>query len=199
MTDFYEILGIPTTATAADVRVAYVRLAKERHPDLFPDPAEKEKAQSFFQDLTTAFNTLFNERSRREYDEERERKKPVNPVEMAQDAYDRALALTEQGGSAEEILTLLKAAVHHQPGEGRYHAAVGRFLAKRTTFTREAILSLERATQLSPQTAAFHVDLALLLLKQGMKLRAQKAAEQARLLAPKDPQVQKVVALVNQA
>ena len=199
MTDFYEILGIPKTATSAEVRQAYVRLAKERHPDRFPDPQEKDRAQSFFQDLTTAFNTLFNDRSRCEYDEERERKKPVNPVEMAQDAYDRALTMAEQGGSPEEILTLFRAAVHHQPNEGRYHAAVGRFLAKRTTFTREAITSLERATQLSPQTAAFHVDLALLLLKQGMKLRAQKVAEQARLLSPKDPQVLKVVALVNQA
>ena len=198
MADFYEILGIPTTASAAEVRQAYVRLAKERHPDRFPDPQEKEKAQSFFQDLTTAFNTLFNEGRRREYDQERERKKPQNPEEAAKDAYDRALALTEAGGSAEEILTLLRAAVHHQPNEGRYHAAVGSFLAKRTTFAREAIQSLERATQLSPQTAAFHADLALLLLKQGMKLRAQKAIEQALRLSPRDPKVQKIAALVNQ-
>ena len=198
MRDFYAILGIPRTASAAEVRQAYVRLAKERHPDRFPDPLEKEKAQSFFQDLTTAYNTLFNERSRREYDEECLRKKPVNAKEMAQDAYDRALALVEQGGAPEEILTLFRAAVHHQPNEGRYHAAVGRLLAKRTTFSREAIQSLERATQLSPQTAAFHADLALLLLKQGMKLRAQKAAEQAQRLSPQDPQIQKVLALVTQ-
>ena len=198
MRDFYAILGIPRTASAAEVRQAYVRLAKERHPDRFPDPLEKEKAQSFFQDLTTAFNTLFNERSRHEYDEESSRKRPGNPKEMAQDAFDRALALAEQGGSPEEILILFRAAVHHQPNEGRYHAAVGRFLAKRATSSREAIQSLERATQLSPQTAAFHADLALLLLKQGMKLRAQKAAEQAQRLSPQDPQIQKVLALVTQ-
>ncbi|HVQ31073.1 MAG TPA: DnaJ domain-containing protein [Vicinamibacteria bacterium] len=198
MADFYEILGISQGATPAEVRQAYVRLAKERHPDRFPDPVEKNKAQSFFQDLTTAFNTLFNERSRREYDEERERKKPVNPVEMAQVAYDRALAIIEDGGSPDEALTFFRAAVHHQPNEARYHAAVGRFLAKRTTFTREAIQSFERAIQLSPKTAGFHADLALLLLKQGMKLRAQKAAEQALRLSPRDPQVQKIVALVNQ-
>jgi curved DNA-binding protein CbpA len=199
MADFYEILGVAPTATAAEVRQAYVRLAKERHPDRFPDPAEKARAQRFFQDLTTAFNTLHNERTRREYDAERERKKPVNPVEMAQDAYDRALALAEEGGSLDEILNLLRAAVHHQPDEARYHAAMGRFLAKRNTYTREAIQSFERAIQLSPRTAGFHADLALLLLKQGMKLRAQKAAEQALRLNPRDPQVQKVIALVNQA
>jgi curved DNA-binding protein CbpA len=198
MTDFYEILGVARTATAAEIRQAYVKLARERHPDRFTDPGEKQRVQSFFQDLTTAFNTLVNENSRREYDQERERKRPTNPAEMAQDAHARAQALLEQGGSAEEALDLLRAAVHHQPNDARYHAALGRLLAKRTTYAREAIQSLERAAQLSPQTAALFVDLAILFLKQGMRLRAQKAVEQALRLAPRDPQVQKVSALLKQ-
>jgi Flp pilus assembly protein TadD len=89
--------------------------------------------------------------------------------------------------------------VHHQPNEARYHAALGRFLAKRTIFTREAVQSLERALELAPQTASFHAELAILFHKQGMRIRARKAAEQALRLAPSDPQVQKVAALVNQA
>jgi curved DNA-binding protein CbpA len=199
MVDFYEILGVAKSASASEIRQAYMKLARERHPDRFVDPFEKARAQSFFQDLTTAFNTLFNENSRREYDEEGSRRKPTSPVEMAQEAHDRAAALLEQGGSAEEALTLLRAAVHHQPNEARYHAALGRFLAKRTTFIRDAIQSLERATQLSPQTAAFHADLALALHRQGLRLRAQKAAEQALKLAPHDAQIQKVASHVNQA
>jgi len=199
MVDFYEILGVGKSASAPEIRQAYMKLARERHPDRFTDPAEKDRAQTFFQDLTTAFNTLFNENSRREYDQECLRKKPTNPAEMAQDAHDRASALLEQGGSAEEALTLLRAAVHHQPNEARYHAALGRFLGKRTTAARDAIQSLERATQLSPQTAVFHADLALALHRQGLRLRAQKAAEQALKLAPHDPQIQKVASLVNQA
>jgi curved DNA-binding protein CbpA len=198
MVDFYEILGIGKGASAPEIRQAYMKLARERHPDRFTDPKEKERAQSFFQDLTAAFNTLFNENSRREYDEERDRKKPTNPVEMAQDAHDRALALLEQGGSAEEALELLRAAVHHQPNEARFHAALGRCLAKRATSARDAIQSLERATQLSPRTAGFHADLAVALHRQGLRLRAQKAAEQALKLAPHDAQIQKVAALVDQ-
>jgi curved DNA-binding protein CbpA len=197
MVDYYEILGVGKSASAAEIRQAYVKLARERHPDRFTDPAEKDKAQTFFKDLTTAFNTLFNENSRREYDQSLERPKPTSPEEIARDAHERALALADQGGSPDEILTLLRAAVHHQPNEGRYHGALGRFLAKRTTYAREAIQSLERAIQLSPQTAAFHADLALLFHRQGLKLRAQKAAEQALRLAPRDPQVLKVAALVN--
>ena len=41
MASYYEILGIPRTATSAEVRQAYARLARERHPDRFTDPAEK--------------------------------------------------------------------------------------------------------------------------------------------------------------
>jgi len=197
MPDYYEILGIGKGASAADIRQAYVRLAKEKHPDRFRDPAEKVRAESFFKDLTTAFNTLFNEASRREYDRDHERPKPSNPVDIAKDAYERGLALADEGGAGEEVLILLRSAVHHQPEEGRYHAGLGRYLAKRTTFTREAIQSLEKAIQLEPRNAAFLADLALLFHKQGLSLRAQKAAEQARRLAPKDAQIQKVAALVG--
>ena len=44
MADYYEILGVATAATAAEVRKAYAQLARERHPDRFTDPAEKERA-----------------------------------------------------------------------------------------------------------------------------------------------------------
>jgi curved DNA-binding protein CbpA len=197
MVDFYQVLGLAKDATAADVRAAYVRLAKERHPDRFRDPEEKGRAEAFFKDLTTAFNTLFNEGTRAEYDRERERPKPTNPVEIAKDAYDRALALSEQGGSAEEALTLLRSAVHHQPKEGLYHAALGNFLAKRTTSSREAIQCLESAVQLQPENAVFHADLALLFHKQGLTLRAQKAAETALRLAPRDSRIQKIAGMVG--
>ena len=70
MADYYAILGVPRTATAAEIRQAYARSAREQHPDRFADPAQKEQAQEFFKDITAAFNTLSNEKSRREYDAE---------------------------------------------------------------------------------------------------------------------------------
>ena len=199
MTDYYSILGVTRTATTAEIRSAYMKLARERHPDLFRDPMEKQKAQSFFQDLTTAYNTLLHENRRREYDEEHYRPTPKTPEEVALDAFDRANGLAEQGGSLDEVLTLLRRAVHHQPSEGRYHAALGRLLGKRTTYAREAIQCLEKASQLTPDNAVYHADLALLLLKQGLKVRAQKAIATALKLAPYDAQIQKVAALIQHA
>jgi curved DNA-binding protein CbpA len=198
MPDFYEILGVPKTAAASEIRQAYLRLARERHPDRFPDPADKGKAQAFFQDLTNAFNTLSNEARRQAYDQEHQRPKPTTPDEIAKDSYARGLQLLEEGQHEEAVINL-RTAVHHMDGEGRYHAALAKALSRHPRTMREAIQSLEKATQLSPNTAAFHVDLARLLHKQGMRLRALKAAETAARLAPRDAQVQKLLAEIGRS
>jgi curved DNA-binding protein CbpA len=191
MPNYYELLGVGRTATTAEVRQAYLRLAREKHPDLFADPAEKARAQRSFQDLTTAFNTLQNESSRREYDAEVERPKPVTPAEIAQEAYARGLQMLE-AGQLQDAVTALHAAVHHAPNAARYHAVLGRALGRHPPAAREAIQAFERAVQLAPGSASFHAELAALFLKQGLRLRAQKAAEQALRIDPKEPLARRV-------
>jgi curved DNA-binding protein CbpA len=198
MANYYELLGVGRTATAGEVRQAYLRLAREKHPDRFADPEAKARAQSVFQDITTAFNTLANESRRREYDAEIERPKPVTPAEIAQEAYARGLQLFEEG-QLPEAVTSFHTAVHHAPNEGRYYAALGRALARHPPSAREAVQALERAVQLSPATASFHAELAVLFLRQGLKLRAQKAAETALRLDSKDPLARRVAAELGTA
>ena len=193
MSDYYQLLGIAPAASPAEVRQAYARLAREKHPDRFRDPAEKQRAQAEFQDITTAFNTLVNPRSREEYDQARHRPQPRTAEEIAKDAYERAQPLVESG-RLEDAVTLLRTAVHHAPGEAAYHAALGRVLALVPQAAREAVQVLERATQLAPQSAAAFADLAAVLAKQGLRLRAQKAAETARRLAPRDARIARLAA-----
>jgi serine/threonine protein phosphatase PrpC len=125
MTDHYQMLGVAPTASTAEIRQAYARLARERHPDRFTDPAEKQRAQSALQDITTAFNELVNPRSRQEYDGARHKPVPRTPEEIASDAFERAQPLLE-GGRLDEAVTLLRTAVHHAPDQAPYHAALGR-------------------------------------------------------------------------
>lgn len=193
MSDYYEILGVTPQAGPADIRQAYARLARERHPDRFPDPAAKARAQTEFQELTTAFNTLLNPRSREEYDASRHRPVPRTPEEIARDAFERAQPLVE-AGRLDDALTLLRTAVHHAPEEVAYHVALGRALARAPQTSREAVQVLERATQIAPTNAAAFADLAAVLARQGLRLRAQKALEAAQRLAPRDPRVARVAA-----
>ena len=188
MSDYYQLLGVAPTAPAAEIRLAYARIAREKHPDRFTDPVAKQQAERSFQDVTTAFNALMNASRRQEYDDARQRPQPASPLEIAADAFARGQASLE-AGQLEEGVTLLRTAVHHAPGEGAYHAALGRALARLPQFSREAVQVLERATQIAPRNAVAFADLAAVLARQGLRLRAQKALETAQRLAPRDPRI----------
>jgi curved DNA-binding protein CbpA len=193
MPNYYEILGVNRTASANEIRQAYVRLAKERHPDRFPDPVERERAQGFFKELTAAFNTLGHTRGRTEYDASLDRPQDAPPAEIAKRAYAEAMERYEKK-DYHQAVELLRTAVHHLPEEARHHAALGLALAKNPHWVREAIQSVEKATQLAPKNADYYVQLAELLLNQGLKLRARRPAETAARLAPNDPRVRQLVA-----
>ncbi len=193
MADFYERLGVGPAATAAEVRQAYLRLARERHPDRFTDETEKQRAQADFQELTTAFNTLVNPRAREEYDQARARPQPQTPAELAADAFARAQPLLQQG-QVEEAAALLRAAVHHAPEVAAHHAALGAALARLPHAAREAVQALERAAQLDPASASVFAELAAVLARQGLRLRAQKALQTAQRLSPSDPRVARLAA-----
>ena len=193
MASYYDLLGIAKSATIADVRKAYAKLARERHPDRFPDPAEKSRAQQTFQEITAAFNTLTNDRSRAEYDRSLAAPpRPPVPEEIARDAFDRGQKLYEAKNFFDAV-ELLRIAVTHMPQEARYHAALGRALARNPRWVREGMQSLEKAVQLAPKQAGFHADLAELLVGQGLRIRARKAAEAALRLDPQHAVALKVI------
>jgi curved DNA-binding protein CbpA len=193
MANYYQMLGVAPSASTTEIRQAYARLAREQHPDRFTDPVAKQRAQSAFQEITTAFNTLMNPRSRAEYDEARHRPQPRTPEEIATDAFERAQPALE-AGQLEEAITLLRTAVHHAPGKAAYYAALGRALGRVPTLAREAVQALERATQLEPRNAAAFADLAVVLARSGLKLRAQKALEAALRMAPHDARLARLAA-----
>ncbi len=66
--DYYAALGVPKTASAADIKKAYRKLARELHPDKNPDDA---KAEARFKDVSEAYDVLSDDARRKEYDEMR--------------------------------------------------------------------------------------------------------------------------------
>jgi curved DNA-binding protein CbpA len=193
MADYYAVLGVPRTASTAEIRQAYARLAREKHPDRFADPAQRAQAHEAFKDMTTAFNALSNEKSRREYDASLERPRVTGPEEIARDAYERAVQHME-ASQFHEAVELLRSAVHHSPNEARYHAGLAFVLGRNPHWVREAIQEAEKAAQLEPRSAAHQVLIAELLLGQGLKLRARRAAEAALRLSPTDARALRVLA-----
>jgi DnaJ-class molecular chaperone len=62
--DLYEILDVPKTADAAEIKRAYRRLAMKYHPDKNQDP----QAAEMFKKINHAYDILSNPQKRRIYD-----------------------------------------------------------------------------------------------------------------------------------
>jgi len=198
MADYYELLGLQQGAAAAEIRSAYLRLARERHPDRFTDPEQRREAELAFQQITEAFNMLSNERSRAAYDAERARPRPSSPAEQAQAAFEQAQAAA-QAANWQAALEGLKAAVHHVPTDARYRLALGRLLvrAKDPRAVRDGIQHLEEATRLAPREAGAFCDLALALHAQGLSLRARRALAAGLAANPQDTQLLRLAAEIG--
>jgi molecular chaperone DnaJ len=67
--DYYEVLGVDSSATEKDIARAYRKLAKQYHPDANPGDGVAEER---FKDVSAAHEVLADPEKRKEYDQVRE-------------------------------------------------------------------------------------------------------------------------------
>ena len=63
--DYYQILGVPRTATQDDIKKAYRKLARQYHPDNNPN---NKQAEAKFKELNEANEVLSDPQKRQKYD-----------------------------------------------------------------------------------------------------------------------------------
>jgi molecular chaperone DnaJ len=62
--DLYQVLGVPSDASAEEIKRAYRKLARQYHPDVSQDP----EADRRFKEINLAYQTLSDPAKRRQYD-----------------------------------------------------------------------------------------------------------------------------------
>ena len=68
MKNYYQILEVEPDASQAKIKEQYLFLIQAWHPDKFPNPAQKTKAEEKTKDINAAYEILRNSVKRAEYD-----------------------------------------------------------------------------------------------------------------------------------
>jgi len=184
--DHYQTLGVSRNCDRSTLHRAFRELSKGKHPDRFSEE-ERPKAEREYQRIVIAFNTLKDERMRREYDRKLQspvvRKTFEDPAKQA-DKFFAAGKSQMKVGNHEAALESFKRSNHfRKDAETLYQLAMAECQSKSTK--RQAVDHFQEAIRLKPAVLKYHLDLIKLLVDFGLNARAKVALEKAVAVFPK--------------
>ncbi|MFH1176641.1 MAG: DnaJ domain-containing protein [Acidobacteriota bacterium] len=188
---YYDVLGLEPGAPPDEVRAAFRRLARERHPDRFRG-AERANAEVEFQQITEAYNVLADDARRSRYDQQLaspSRQPPTSPRDVARALVGKAVGLLKLGENA-KAGELLGQAVAHDPQNARGRHLYGMFLAHQGGRLEEGLRQIEQAARLNPLNLRVLLDASRLFAMARMFARSSRYAQMAAELSPGDPAVE---------
>jgi curved DNA-binding protein CbpA len=189
---YYEILGVEPLASQDQIKLAFRRLARERHPDRFRGAA-RAQAETDFQTITEAYNVLNDPTQRTRYDKtisSKTTQQLSNPREVARALLGKAMGLVKTGQAA-EANEYFAQAIAHDPESAKAHHLYGVFLSKQVGGLEEGLRHLDQAVRLEPNDVKILLDASKAFARARMFARATRFAQQAAQLSPGDPAVEK--------
>ncbi len=203
MTDrrsFYEILGVEPLASQDQIKSAFRRLARERHPDRFIGAA-RAQAEKDFQGITEAYNVLNDPKQRARYDQTLSSKTSQqlsNPRDVARALLGKAMGLVKTGQAA-EANEYFAQAIAHDSESAKAHHLYGVFLSRQVGGLEEGLRHLDQAVRLEPNDVKILLDASKAFARARMFARATRFAQQAAQLAPEDPAIEGWLAQLSKA
>ncbi|MBL8957099.1 MAG: response regulator [Myxococcaceae bacterium] len=189
--DYFEILGLPTTANREDVKRSYFALAKEYHPDKHfgSSSAEvRQLAQQIYDLISTAHDTLADPIERERYVKDlasgvkREIGDEVGKILAAEGKFQRGEELMRQR-EYQGAWRHFQDAITLYGEEGEFHAWLGwaRFQMdpKDDAVVQEAVTHIEKAITLNPRLDKAYLFLGYIHKASGRPDKAEKQFEKA--------------------
>lgn len=179
-TNYYEILGLPRTATEDEIRDRFRKLARENHPDRYRGE-DKASAERQFQTLTEAMNVLTNENRRKQHDQMLTggvRSAASDPAQVAK-AYLANGVKAYKSGDFMAAVEAFDMAVKHNDADGKAHHYLALASARIPSRMRQAVQAIENAVQREPYNPLFLKDAGQLCRKVGLFAKAERYFEEA--------------------
>jgi DNA-binding response OmpR family regulator/curved DNA-binding protein CbpA len=189
--DYFEILGLPTTANREDVKRSYFQLAKEYHPDKHFGSASAEVrqlAQQIYDLISTAHDTLADPLERERYIKElaqgvkRDIGDEVGKILAAEGKFQRGEELMRQR-EYEAAWRHFQDAIKLYAEEGEFHAWLGwaKFQVNPNDppTVAESISNIEKAITLNPRLDKAYLFLGYIHKAEGRPDKAEKQFEKA--------------------
>jgi len=180
-TNYYEILGVPRTATEEEIRDRFRKLARENHPDRYKGD-DKASAEKQFQTLTEAMNVLTNETRRKQHDQMLSggtvRSSASDPTQVAK-AYLANGVKAYKAGDYVAAVEAFDMAVKHNDADAKAHHYLALAAARIPSKMRQAVQAIENAVQKEPYNPVFLKDAGQLCRKVGLFAKAERYFEEA--------------------
>jgi curved DNA-binding protein CbpA len=193
---YYDILSLNVKASLSDVKQAYLRVAKQFHPDMhvYLPHESREKLKALFTYLNKAYETLSDELKRKKYDNKLLKGKtgtePKKTSFNVEENFKRGVVEYKKGnfwGAAD----IFREVTRKAPDKALHWAYLSLALSNMQNRIKEAEETILKAIELEPHNANYFVHLGEIYIKAGMKKRAIRQFEIALKWDPTNKRVQK--------
>jgi curved DNA-binding protein CbpA len=208
VSNYYEILTVPTDAKEEQIHAAYHALARQYHPDRFESREHsaslRRTAERLFTFITGAYTTLSDPTARAIYDEVRKvkdsqveaarkgRAADVETEKMAETLF-RAGCAALAAKDLDKAVSHLRECVWLLPEVGKYHHYLGVAQAGAQRCMKEAEQHLQRAIELDPVRIESRVELAKLYIQVRLPKRAEAQLLEVLRWDPDNPTARKLM------
>jgi CheY-like chemotaxis protein len=205
----FEVLGVDESASEAETRAAYERVAEKMHPDRFSNSsrAVQQMAERVFSQITGAYQTLADPKRREEYVlNQRQQQRETLKEETSQRALEaeKEFQKGEQlfaSRAYEKALACFGRALELYPDEGEYYAHYGYTLhmchPDDASMAEEAIEHVMRGIKLAGHREKSYLFLGRLYKAIGRPGTAERMFTRAVQIHPESVEALRELRLIN--